>query len=186
MIRSFILLLLSVFALNVYPVVRADIYKYRDAQGITRYTYDLAEVPEDQRPQVKTFEESSVNEGSTPASQEGNASVDATPDSDKDNATAPPPIVDEKTIEELNEKKKELDREFSELMEQKYTLVKEKEKLSNSLAGRDSAAVAEFDKKVKELNRKIADYEKRQKAFQKEADEVNQAIEEQKAENTGS
>lgn len=186
MIRSSILLLLTVFALNVCPVVRADIYKYRDAQGVIRYTYDLAEVPEDQRPQVKTFEESSVKEGSTPTSQESNASVGASPDSAMDNDTAPPPIVDEKTIEELNEKKKELDQEFSELMEQKYKLVKEKEKLSNSLAGRDSAAVAEFDKKVKELNQKIADYEKRQKAFQKEADEVNKAIEEQEFEKAGS
>ena len=35
----------------------ADIYKYRDAQGVVRYTYDLAEVPEDQRPQVQTYEE---------------------------------------------------------------------------------------------------------------------------------
>jgi hypothetical protein len=39
-------------------------------------------------------------------------------------------------------------------MEEKYKLLKDKEKLKNTLDGRDTVAVAEYDNKVKELNRK--------------------------------
>jgi len=49
----------------------ADIYKYRDAQGVLRYTYDLAEVPEDQRPQVQTYEEASPTSDAFPQVEEG-------------------------------------------------------------------------------------------------------------------
>ena len=150
----------------------ADIYKYRDAQGVVRYTYDLAEVPEDQRPQVQTYEEAPTE--SSASSQAGEASGD---DQDKaEKKTDDDLVVDEKTIEELNQKKKELDAEFAGLMEEKYKLLKEKTKL-DTLAGRDTVAVAEYDNKVTELNRKIAEYQKRREAFEKKAEAVKKAIE---------
>jgi predicted nucleic acid-binding Zn-ribbon protein len=61
-------------------------------------------------------------------------------------------------------------------MEEKYTLLQEKAKLE-TLAGRDTVAVAEYDKKVEALNRKIADYQKRRDAFQEEAEAVKKAVE---------
>lgn len=160
----------------------AEIYKYRDAQGVTRYTYDLGEVPEDQRPGIKTYEEEvrSVGETTTPAEQEEAAS---TPEPESTPADEGTPVVDDQKIEELNQKKKALDQEFAGLMEEKYALIKEKERL-DTLAGRDAVAVAAYDASVKELNRKIADYQKRQEAFQDEAQAVKEAVE--KAENPDS
>jgi chaperonin cofactor prefoldin len=171
--RIFILLGLLLMVFIVHPA-DADIYKYRDVQGVIRYTYDLAEVPEDQRPQVQTYEEAAL--APEPAFEEatGNSGSDGGKAEEK---AEDAPAVDEKKIEELNQKKKKLDEEFAGLMEEKYSLLKDKENLEKTLAGRDSVAVAEYDKKVEVLNRKIADYQKRRDAFQEEAEAVKKAVE---------
>ncbi len=153
-------------------IATAEIYKYRDAQGVIRYTYDLAEVPEDQRPKVQTYEEAPATPEVDPTPKEDDAPA-GTAEDDSGTGT---PVVDEKKIEELNQKKKKLDAELAELMEEKYKLLKEKKSLEGSLAGRDAKKVAEYDGKVKKLNRKIAEYQKRHEAFQKEVDEVQKAL----------
>lgn len=156
-----------------YNPANADIYKYRDAQGVVRYTYDLAEIPEDQRPQVQTYEEAAV----VPEAPSQAAGASGEDQGKPDEKTDEEVVVDEEAIEELNQKKKELDEEFAGLMEQKYSLLKDKEKLEKTLAGRDTVAAADYDKKVEELNRKIADYQKRREAFQNEAEAVKKAVE---------
>ncbi len=168
----FVTVLLMVF---LSGPVTAEIFKYRDAQGVLRYTYDLGEVPEDQRPGIETYEEETASVVESPQeSQNGEVSAGESENKPADDA---PPLVDEQQIEELTQKKKDLDAEFSGLMEEKYNLLKEKEKLANSLAGRDTTAVAEYDKKVEALNRKIADYQKRRDAFQEETEAVKKAVE---------
>jgi len=155
-------------------IVIADIYKYRDSQGVVRYTYDLAEVPEDQRPRVQTYEEAApAAESATAEETETNGYKSSKTEEEAEDK----PVVDDKKIEELKQKKKDLDEEFAGLMEEKYKLKKEKEKLANTLAGRDKVAVDAYDKKAKELNKKIADYKKKRNAFQKEAEAVKKAVE---------
>ncbi len=171
--RLFILAGLLLMVLSTYPVA-ADIYKYRDDQGVIRYTYDLAEVPEDQRPQVQTYEEAKPETGSAVQTEE---IADGDKGNNADDKAADTPLVDEEKIDELNQRKKDLDQELADLMEEKYSLIKEKEKLAETLAGRDEKAVAAYDEKVKELNDKIAEYKKRRDAFQKEADAVKKAAE---------
>ena len=156
-----------------FNVATAEIYKYRDTHGVIRYTYDLAEVPEEQRPKVQTYEETPA---ATPEVDPAPKEDDAVAGTVEDDSGKGTPVVDEKKIEELNQRKKELDAELAGLMEEKYKLLKEKENLKGSLAGRDANRVAEYDGKVKKLNRKIAEYEKRLEAFQKEVDEVQKAL----------
>jgi hypothetical protein len=170
-IALFGFLVLVLFSVGL---ANAEIYKYRDAQGVIRYTYDLGEVPEDQRPGIKSYEEEvAPTVESTPSERVENASIEQ---ADNESSEEAPLIVDDQKIEELNQKKKKLDQEFADLMEEKYKLIKEKERLE-TLAGRDANAVAAYEGKVKELNRKIADYQKRQEGFQKEVDEVKEAAE---------
>jgi DNA repair exonuclease SbcCD ATPase subunit len=167
----------AVFVVVIFAIssATAEIYKYRDAQGVLRYTYDLGEVPEDQRPGIESYEEETAPVVESPGEGQ-NGEIFAGESENKPTDDAPPP-VDEQQIEELTQKKKEFDAEFAGLMEEKYNLIKEKENLANSLAGRDTAAVAEYDKKVEALNRKIADYQKRRDEFQKEAEAVKKAVE---------
>lgn len=175
--RTSLFAILMLLVAGVYPA-SADIYKYRDAQGIIRYTYDLAEVPEDQRPQVQTLEEAATGEASGTAENPSAASEDDSASEEKDTESKEDKelVVDEETIQDMNKRKKELDQEFAGLMEEKYKLLKEKEKLK-TLAGRDTKAVAEYDVKVEKLNRKIADYQKRREVFEKEAEEIKEAVE---------
>lgn len=167
-------LALAVLLLAGWPLaVAADIYKYTDAQGIVRYTYDLAEVPENQRPGVQSYEEAVTSDSEVPPVEQN---ADKTEEGAEGEQGEDSVVVDEKKIEELKQKKKELDQEFAGLMEEKYKLLKEKQKLE-TLAGRDVNAAAEYDKKVEDLNRKIADFQKRQDVFQKEAQAVEKALE---------
>ncbi len=181
MMRTSLMVLLLLLVANVCPVA-ADIYKYRDADGVIRYTYDLAEVPEDQRPQVQTIEEAVREE--VPAATAENPTADskdeAASSANKKDEEEEEKVVDQATIEEMNQRKKELDQEFAGLMEEKYKLLKEKEKLE-TLAGRDTKAVAEYDAKVEKLNRKIADYQKRREVFEEEAQEIKEAVENQES-----
>jgi hypothetical protein len=61
-------------------------------------------------------------------------------------------------------------------MAEKYTLLKEKQKL-DGLAGRDVEARQAYEGKVADLNNRIADYATRRDAFQKACDRVEQALE---------
>jgi hypothetical protein len=164
----------AVLLILVADPVAAEIYKYRDAEGVVRYTYDLGEVPEDQRSGIQTFEEEAISATeSLPAGQDGEPSPEAPEPKPTEDAS---PIADEQKIEELNQKKKDLDQEFAGLMEEKYNLLKEKQRLE-SLAGGDTEAADDYDKRAKELNRKITDYQNRQEAFQKEVEAVKKARE---------
>ena len=171
MMRFVITIALVLFFFNI-DAATAEIYKYKDAEGVVRYTYDLAEVPEDQRPGVQTYEETQPDTQAPPAPQEGVAPAEPAKQEEGEGSE---PVIDSKKVEELNQKKKELDTEFSALMEEKYKLLKEKERL-DALPGSDTESAAKYDKRAKELNRKIADYQKRQEAFQKEAAEVEKAL----------
>jgi chaperonin cofactor prefoldin len=170
-IAKFAAVLILLLASSDYPAA-ADIYKYRDTNGVVRYTYDLAEVPEEQRPQTQTYQE-------TPSAPETPLPVNGEAGDGQDKSNEAPDediVVDEETIEELNQRKKKLDEEFAGLMEEKYALLKDKAKLE-TLAGRNTVAAADYDKKVEDLNLKIEDYQKRREAFQKEAEAVKKAIE---------
>jgi len=150
-----------------------EIYKYRDADGVVRYTYDLGEVPEDQHSGVQTFEEEAVSTTESLPAGQNDDPAEAPETKPTEDAS---PSADEQKIEELNQKKKELDREFAGLMEEKYDLLKEKQRLE-SIGGSDTEAADAYDKRAKELNRKITDYQNRQEDFQEEVEAVKKAVE---------
>ncbi len=154
-------------------LVEAEMYKYRDAQGNVRYTDNLAQIPEDQRPQALTME--TVESVDTTADEDPNANQADTRDPG-DSQGSDEVVVDDETIAALNARKKELDDEFSGLMAEKYVLLQEKQKL-DSLAGRDVEARQAYEGKVTDLNHRIADYATRRDAFQKEVDRVKQTLE---------
>lgn len=171
--RTFIIAGLFLFIAGL-PSARGEFYKYRDAQGVVRYTYDLAEVPEDQRPEVKTFEEEVPAAQTTPSE----VTKDQERGQDKDGAgIGDESKVDEQRIEDLRQMKKELDKEFADLMEEKYRLLKEKQKIDKLNKGPDhKAAVAKYNKKVQGLNDKIADHQKRNDAYKKEYEALEKAL----------
>ncbi len=153
--------------------VQAEMYKYRDARGNVCYTDNLAQIPENQRPTAHTMQ--AINtDGAAAQKKESAEELNAGHQDESDDPEDL--IIDAETIAALNDRKKELDSEFSGLMSEKYTLLKEKERLSG-LAGRDVKAREAYEGKVADLNNRIADYKVRRDAFQQECKQVKQTLE---------
>ena len=168
---SLAVVLALVLAGAVAPA-QSEMYKYRDAQGNVCYTDNLAQIPSDQRPGALTLE--TIGAEDTAEKKEDDQEPEAAdPD---DSLVSDEVIVDEETIAALNDRKKELDEEFSGLMAEKYALLQEKQKL-DGLAGRDVKARQAYEGKVTDLNNRIADFASRRDAFQKECDRVKQVLE---------
>lgn len=169
------LVLLTAGMLTLAPLVAyAEFYRYKDAQGVMRYTDNLAEVPEDQRPQVTTYQEVRTPPPAPPPAGERQAEG-STP---ADDAPIETFAVDPATLERLDATKKALDQEYAELMDSKQKLLKEKEEKLKGLAARDVTARKDYEDRVKALNDRIQDYEKRREAFVQESSALNKSVEE--------
>lgn len=165
-------LVFGFFMVSGVLTAQAEMYKYHDDQGNVCYTDNLAQIPEDQRPNAHTMEVISADDT---AGQEAENINELKPEGQVESDDHADMVVDEETIAALNVRKKDLDSEFSGLMAEKYALLKEKEKL-NGLAGRDVKARESYEGKVTDLNNRIADYKIRRGAFQKECEQVKQVL----------
>jgi hypothetical protein len=166
--------LLVVLALMMSPLVaQGEFYRYKDAEGIVRFTDNLAEVPEDQRPQVAVYQEARP-----PAPAPVNGATETAADKAPDEEPIETFAVDPETLERLEATKQALDQEYAELMDTKQKLLQEKEEKLKGLAARDVRARQDYEDRVKGLNDRIRDYEKRREAFTKEVDALNQSMDE--------
>ncbi len=156
--------LIPVFILLTAPA-SAQIYKYRDQNGMMHYTDSLSDIPLDNLPEVQI--EMPVNP-SPPLEKE-------TPDTETDKQKPEKKLEDAKEIpivEDINKEKAALDKTHVRLMKKKKALKQERETLKTP------DQVRKYRKKVTRLNKDIEAYEKRNRAFQKKADAYNEAIRE--------
>ena len=164
---------LMVSILMLSPLVaRGEYYRYTDAEGNLRFTDNLAEVPEAQRPQVAVYQE--AQPPPAPAPEVGEPATEPAPEE--------PPIktfaADPETVERLEATKRTLDQEYAELMDAKQKLLQEKEEKLKGLAARDVKARQDYESRVKQLNDRIRDYETRREAFTKECAALDQSLSE--------
>jgi len=136
-------ILLILLALPV--LASAEIYKYRDQNGVLRFTDNLAEVPPAQREAVEQYQEIR-----TPAE-----AVEQTPApvSEKD------AVQDARSVEkELTHEKEALDHEYSQLME-----------MRKSIEGAPQPGTSEemdaHNKEAQDYNIRLKIYEVKLKAF---------------------
>lgn len=155
----------------------AQVYQYRDKNGLLHFTNELSEIPEDQKPKVimeqpEKAAEPQATEG--PAPEKSPLETDKTmePSSEKPPAESPDNPKEIPIVEDLNKEKAALDKIHAQLMKRKRDLQKEKETLKTP------EQVRKYQKKTKRLNREIDVYKKRNKAFQKKADAYNAALRE--------
>lgn len=168
--RIFCCLLAIVLMGFAAPAV-ADFYKYVDQNGVTRYTDNLADIPEDQRPKIETFE------GSENDSAYGESAQESGRKSDK--------LQEERQAVKAKRKQQDLTRSGTKGEQMRQTrdalesehaaLMKEKDALE---AKRDTLKTAKevraYQNEVARLNRKIAAFEKRRQAFKNEVDAFNE------------
>ena len=151
----FLLILLLVPALSF-----AEFYKYRDKDGVLRFTDNLVDVPEDQRPKVDSYSEPddylTPQQKKKKAIQKEKASKKIRKGSGR--------LTKDSSFMGLNRVKTELDAEHADLVRTKQAMNREKNTLSSI------EAVKEYQDKVRSLNERIVEYEKRRTEFKRKID----------------
>ena len=152
-------------------LVCAEFYKYRDGNGILRFTDNLVDVPEDQRPKVHTYSE--PDDFLMPWQREDKARREAVVSEEAQEAEGRkinvPKTQIGSTPDDLKQIKAGLDEEFDALMQRKQALDAEKK----ALRTKGKKAAKACLEKAKQLNADIREFEQRRQAFQKKADAFN-------------
>ena len=142
--------------LVVLPVlVSAEIYKYRDQNGVLRFTDNLAEVPISQRENMEQYQEIKTTAGA----------VEQTPADTSGKKPAPDPKAVEK---ELRDEKEILDNEYGQLMEMRNSL-------EAAPQPRTTEEIAAHEKKIQDYHIKLKIYEVKQKAFREKVEAYQEA-----------
>lgn len=159
-----IILCISLLILFTYGPATAEFYKYTDADGNVRFTDDLSKVPESQRPNVTSYEES---ESSTPAPSPKKAESDKKSEKSDDDAAS-------KTNASLNDQRGQIQRKQENLKTEYQGLMEEKAKLAEESKGNKTPEQRiEIERKVKKLNEKIVQYDKKREALNSEIEAFN-------------
>ena len=160
----FLILFLQVQNLNVF----AEFYKYKDANGVLRFTDTLSEVPEEQREKVNKYKEyiaptkttqdeiSSVKDllNSYTANTLKNSEIQS---KEKDQKSLQIQVLGNK----ISKIKAQLEKEYKELLEKKKKL----EALDKKPGKKKSKAIAHLKEQAKLLNKNIQTYNQKKAAY---------------------
>jgi chromosome segregation ATPase len=145
--------LLVLLALPV--LVSAEIYKYRDPNGVLRFTDNLSEVPAAQRENIEQYQEIKTPVGT----------LEQTPADASEQAV----VQDSKAVEkELTDEKEVLDNEYNQLTETRKSL---------EAAPRPSTPEesADYEKKIRDYNMQLKSYETKLNVFREKLEAYNKA-----------
>jgi len=143
-LRYFLVVLMVI----LMPVIAgAEFYKYRDANGVLRFTDDITEVPVDQRAKLKEYQsvvtpEPSAADTGEQSDQNGN----------------------------LGARANDLEAERAALEQEYQAILEEDRRIKASVADSENPADPEvYNKQLRELQQRIDAYAERRKAFQEKA-----------------
>ena len=162
----FLILFLQIQAVFVF----AEFYKYKDANGVLRFTDTLSEVPEDQREKVDKYQEYIAP---TKSIEDEISSVKYLLKSKTSNTLKPSKEQnkqkDQKNIQvqvlgnKISKIKEQLEKEYKKLLEEKKKL----EALDKKTGKKKSKAIAQLNDQAKILNKKIQAYNQKKAAYMK-------------------
>lgn len=141
--------------------VSAEFYKYTDQDGNIRFTDDLSNVPQDQRPDVKSYEEfESTQPPAAPEKKEetGQGSLEQEPETEKS--------LDAQG-EQIREKHDQLEIEYQAIMKVKARLEAEAKEQKTA------DETVQYNQKILELNKNISQYDQKRKALNAEIEAYN-------------
>ncbi|MEJ2155783.1 MAG: DUF4124 domain-containing protein [Desulfobacteraceae bacterium] len=144
-----------------FGTASAEFFKYTDPDGSVHYTDDLSKVPESQRPNVKSYEES--ESGTQPAVS-----------SDKKEPNQPAAEASPKQSGQLDEERKQINQKQEALSKEYKALMEEKERLSKEAKQKKNINESvELDRRIDKLNEKIEQYDQKRKALDSEIEAYN-------------
>ena len=146
-VRIFLLLV----ALSLIPMpVFAEFYKYKDANGVLRFTDNLLEVPKDQREKIQTYKEVVTPE----------------PEPDISDAQKEDAVLKNQSnrAEQINNEREVLEQAFKALDAERKSL------LESPPSPQEQEAYEAHKKRIEAFNAKIKAYEEQRKMFQSKVD----------------
>lgn len=161
-------------SLTMTGLIDAEMYKYVDENGQTRWTDDLGQVPKAYREEAQMVETINTEPESLDAAQaneEGNLSSDSQPaEANEEADSASTATLDPETLEK---EKADLDALYRELQGEKKNI----EQLQSEATGID--AKKELNNRIDALNEKTQQYTSKLNQFNERVKAYNQRIEEQ-------
>jgi hypothetical protein len=132
----------------------AEFYKYRDANGVLRFTDDISEVPADQRAKLEEYQ-SVVTPEPAASGSDDQAAEKGTSDRSRG---------------ELSAAAKRLEAERAALEKEYQTIVEEDRRIKAAAGDKDNPVDPEaYNEQLKALQQKINAYDVRRQAFQEKA-----------------
>ena len=163
--RYTLVLLIGFFAAS--PAF-ADYYKYRDKDGVLRFTDDLGEVPAVQRPKTERYRETKPVPQPEKKPFPGGWKKTKAPSAvsvKKENQTPAQRLIQEQ---------RNLDKRYSVLMNEKMALANDSQHIQTP------AEAKEYRKDLNNLNRRIAKFEKRRYSYLNQASKLQDQITKEK------
>ena len=166
-LKIFVLISFILFSVNA----SAEFYKYTDEDGNVRFTDDINQVPEEQRPKIRSYVESQSEE--VPEQE----TTQESPEKSEQQANVPDSSEDEAAEGSLEELKSRIDA-IKEEVEQAYAaLLKEKEQLSEDKKKvKTREQVENYNKRIESYNIRGQDFIKKQKERDSLIDDYNARI----------
>ncbi len=148
-----------------------EFYKYRDENGVVRFTDNLAEVPKDQRPEVESYVEPSDFEQPEPepeksSSPERRALRRGPADQSEDETLTP-----EERAAQLRKEKETLEQEYEAIVEAQKELAAQRRTLKTP------ASYNEHNEQQRRLRDRAEAYERWRSDFEARVEAYNQSIE---------
>ena len=165
--------LLFTLSLAITALTHAEMYKYVDENGQTRWTDDLGQVPKAYRETAKIMESIETEPKSLDASQpeqDGNISLDLQPEESNENAdSASNTPLDPATLEK---ERADLDAFYQKLQEEKKTIEQLKSEAVDIKAKKElNSRISAFNKKTQQYETKLRQFNERVKAYNQEINE---------------
>jgi len=151
-------LFLLLVALSLIPMpVFAEFYKYKDANGVLRFTDNLLEVPRDQRENIQTYKEVVTPEPEPDIS-----------DAQKEDAALK---NQNNRAEQINSEREVLEQSFKALDAERKSI------LESPTSPQEQEAYEAHKQRIEAFNARIKAYEEQRKMFQAKVDAYNAEIE---------
>jgi hypothetical protein len=146
----------------------AEFYKYRDTNGVLRFTDNLGNVPEDQRPRIERYRET---EKLSPTGKKASKTGRKVTKSQPARAGKDKKLTE---VQRLIQEKNLLDQSYKTLMNEKMALTNQYQQI------RTTAEVNKHRKLVEDFNRRTAKFEKQRYKYQHRAGTLSAQIKKEK------
>ena len=164
-------IIIPLVSLVFVSAAAAEFYKYYDSSGNVHFTDDFNKVPENQRDNVKGYDEyQQEKEESSTAAQDPASQESMTGHSNSDKSEDGKKVDFDSDLNILDQRKAELAREYESLMQENAQLAALKKTVKN----KSDADI--YNERVRKLNESLKEHDLKRKQFFSDVEDYNARI----------